>query len=121
VEFILNKNTDSTWNLTPTEGAFSGLVIAKVEGVNLYGARFYNGNMIGALRSVWGLTVFEEDVYTDITTLRALCLGKPFDSDFEQAASMDSDGVRDSFTLRLLKGAKRVMLLGQSIYMKGSY
>lgn len=121
MEFILNKNADDSWNLTPTEGPFSGFIVAKVEGVNLHGVRFFDGKMIGALRAVWGLTVFEEGVYTDITTLKALCLGKPFDSNFEQAASMDSDGVRDSFTLRLLKGARRVMLLGQSIYMKGSY
>ena len=33
----------------------------------------------------------------------------------------DSDGYKDTFTLRLLKGAKRVVMLGSAIWTKGQY
>lgn len=37
----------------------------------------------------------------------------------DEGVVLDSDGFKDSFTLRLLRGAKRIMLLGNSVFAKG--
>lgn len=121
MEFVLNKNIDRTWDLVPTHGQFTGQVVATAEGVNLTDVRFTDTNMVGALKAVWGLTIHIEDVYTNPDMLRGLCIGKPFNAEAQYAASLDRDGFKDPFTLRLLKGARRVMLLGQAIYTKGQF
>lgn len=103
--------------------------MGSAEGVNLIDVRFdasetYNTRMAGALKAVWGLTILNEDVYNHPDMIRALCLGKSFNvkgDSPEQAVVMDSDGIKDKFTSRLLKGARRVLLLGQAIYTKGQY
>jgi hypothetical protein len=121
VEFVLNKNIDRTWDLVPTNGQFAGQIVANAEGVNLTDVRFVETRLVGGLKAVWGLTVCVEDVYSDPDMLRGLCIGKPFNADAQYAAELDRDGFKDPFTLRLLKGARRVMLLGQAIYTKGSF
>ena len=121
VEFALKKNIDRSWDLTPLSGPFAGMPVAAAEGINLADVRFSGNQMVGVLKAVWGLSVLIEEVYEHPDMIRGLCVGKSFNADMQVAAMVDRDGYKDPITLRFLKGARRVMLLGQAIYTKGQF
>lgn len=121
MEFVMQKNIDRAWDIIPTAGKFTGQVVATAEGANLCGARFTGDKVIGAIKATWGLVILMEEIYTDQDTFRGLQLGKSFDSSPSEQVVCDRDGFKDSFTLRFLNGARRVMLLGSTIYTKGQY
>lgn len=121
MEFALKKNMEKTWDLVPTAGIFAGQTVAQVEGADLVGARFSESKVIGVVKALWGISVLLDDVYSDPETIRAMCIGKAFSAIPNQVVVPDRDGFKDNYTLRLLKGAKQVMLLGASVYSRGQY
>lgn len=121
MELAVKKNIEHSWDIVPNSGAFAGQVVATVEGANITSARFGEGCVVGVVRALWGLNVILDEVYSDRETARALCIGKAFGEVPKQVVVADRDGFKDSYTLRLLHGAKQVMLLGASVYSKGQY
>jgi len=121
MEFAIEKNNNEVWLLTPLSGPLEGHTIATAEGLNLSGVRFAGREMVGLVKSAWGLTIAYDKYDIDPQTLRALGIGRRFDASATQAVRRDSDGFKDSFTLRLLHGAKQVVTMGAAIWTKGQY
>lgn len=117
MEVIVRRNIEG-WNLTPTSGRFDGVVIAHVDGVTLKGVRFNARTVIGKVRALWGATILDDEVYSDMPTLRALGLRGRFDPNGEPL-TMDFDGFMDA-TNRLCKTARGVTLIGDAIYARGA-
>lgn len=121
MEFAVTKNNNDTWDITPVDGTLAGTLVATAEGLNLAGVRFDGRQMVGVIKAAWGLSILYDDVDIDVSTLRGLSIGKRFDMGAAEKVRGDSDGFKDTFTLRILKGAKRVVMLGSSIWSKGQY
>jgi hypothetical protein len=121
MQFVVQKNTNKTWSIIPASGVYEGVVVAEAEGVNMGRSRFFGeGKVVGSLKALWGVTILH-DIYGDMNTLRHLGLGKSFNTDTDEEVVLDCDGLRDRFSHRLLKGAKRVLLMGHSVYTKGQF
>jgi hypothetical protein len=121
MEFAVTKNNNDTWDLTPIDGPLTGACVATAEGLNLAGVRFNGRQMVGVIEAAWGLSIMYDDVDIDVSTLRGLGIGKRFDMRASEKVRNDSDGFKDTFTLRILKGAQRVVMLGSAIWTKGQY
>lgn len=110
---------EKTWDLVPLSGTFEGQIVAHVDGAMLTDARFDGGRVGGDVKVLWGTDVIMEEIYDDPETLRGLCLGKAFRDIPGCRAVLDRDGFKDGFDLHPLRGAKRVMIIGDCIYTKG--
>ena len=121
MEFAIAKNNNDTWEIVPVEGPLAGICIASAEGLNLAGVRFDGRQMIGAIKAAWGLSILYDEFDIDVATLRGLSIGRRFDMGATEKVRGDSDGYKDTFTLRRLKGAKRGVMLGSAIWTKGQY
>jgi len=121
MEFCITKNYNNTWDISPVSGPLAGEVIAVADGLNLAGARFTQREIVATIKAAWGISIMYEDFDIDVQTLRGLGVGKCFDMRPDQEVVPDSDGFKDKFTLRILQGAKRVMILGATICTMGQY
>lgn len=121
MEFVIEKNNKEVWLLSPLDGPLKGETVATAEGLNLAGVRFNGRAMVGVVKAAWGLTIAYEKYDIDPQTLRGLGIGRRFDADATERVRQDSDGFKDSFTVRLLHGAKQVVTMGAAIWTKGQY
>jgi len=119
MQFVISKNENNTWGITPASGAFEGIKIAEAEGINLQAVKFAGRTLIGGIKALWGATVLDEDVYSDMETLRGLHLGGRFDVKLEEKLTLDYDGFTDMAN-HLCRGAKKVLLIGGHIYARGA-
>lgn len=117
--FELKKNTNNTWDMVPLSGQHAGECIATCDGVELSGAEFARGRIIGAINAVWGMQADLESLYCDAETLRALCLNRPFRSKAEKPVTIGLDGFVDTITGKVLSTARQVLIMGTAIYRKG--
>lgn len=118
MQFQITQDSNNTWNIKPLSGALEGRTIANVEGINLQGVKFAGKTMIGAIKALWGVTVLVEDMYSDMETLRAMCLGGVFDTSMDEKLVIDFDGYVDVAN-HVCKGAKKLLAIGNSIMAKG--
>lgn len=119
MQFTLSKDREhDVWNIRPTSGAFESVLVATAEQVNLKHVVFEGKTMIGTIKALWGVTVLCEDVYEDPQTLRALSLGKFFDTNLEETLTLDYDGYL-SGSKKVCIAAKRVLATRQGIYARG--
>jgi hypothetical protein len=114
---ILSKNDG--WNVVPLSGAFSGRIVATVDGLNLHNVKFAGKTIVGSIKALWGITVMYEEVYSDMETLRALSIGGTFDTSLEEKLVLDFDGYLD-VAGRVCKSAKKLLAIGSQIYAKGA-
>lgn len=117
--FTIKKNTENTWAIVPTSGPFEGFVIANAEGVDLSTVMTTAGRVTGVIKAVWGIQFDDAiDVYSDIETVRALCLGKAFKGSADRPVSWARDGIYDVDSGRILRRCSRMVLLGSSIFRR---
>ena len=122
MQFFAQKNNKQTWNLIPTCGAFAGQVVAEAEGVNMKHASFTEeGAVVGTIKALWGVAVLLDDIYDELDTIRSLRIGHNFNMNADDRLVSDSDGVKHSYNLRLLHGAKQLVLMGKALYAKGIF
>lgn len=74
----VQKNNEGSWNITPLEGKFYGICIARADEIALDNTIERRYVLAGELVSVWGMLVLEDEVYDDEPTLLGLRIGKPF-------------------------------------------
>lgn len=112
----IKKNSDQTWNIFPNTGPFKGLCVATAEGIELTSVTATTGQVVGALKAVWGIQLAQDlDVYSDTETLRSLCLGKPFSGAAEHPVNWLAEGVFDLDTKRILRHCHRLIMLGSTL------
>jgi len=116
MEFLIRAG-ESGWDITPTSGTFEGQLIGRADGVNLKGVRFANKVLLGTIKAVWGLEILVGDVYDSMHTLRALKLGRRFDTAGSKI-HVDFDGFFDGLNRRCV-GAQFVTAIGDCVYAKG--
>lgn len=119
MQFTISKNEDNGWNLKPMSGMFEGQTVATAEGVTLQDVMFAGRTAIGTIRAVWGMSIVMEDVYADLHTLRGLHIGGTFNVIDQERLTLDFDGYSNAAN-RLCKAAKRLMVIGNQIYGKGT-
>lgn len=119
MQFMISKNEDNGWNLKPMSGMFEGQTVATADGVNLQDVMFAGRTAIGTIRAVWGMSIMLEDVFTDLHTLRGLNIGGVFNVKEDERLTLDFDGYSNAAN-RLCKAAKRLMVIGNQIYGKGT-
>lgn len=119
MDFCISKNKENNWNITPLSGALEGQVVAVAEGVNLQACKFSGKTVLGTIKALWGATVLIEGVYSDMETLHGLHLGGCFDTNVTERLAMDYDGLLDR-TNKVMSGAKKVLVIGGQIYVKGA-
>ena len=119
--FTIYKNDKQAWSLSPTSGRFEGQVVATAEGVDLTSVVATGDKVVGMPKAVWGIQI-KEEVYSDLETIRALCLGKPFTSDATQAyhpVEWVVDGIYDVDSGSILRRCKRMLIQGSAIFRRG--
>lgn len=117
--FQIKKNIGNTWAITPTSGQFAGFVIATAEGIDMTSVVVAPGQVLGAIKALWGVQ-FDPglDVYSDMETIRALCLGKAFKGEVDQPVAWESDGLYDINSNTIVRRCKRLVMLGSSIFRR---
>jgi hypothetical protein len=118
MEFMIAKNNDSTWTLTPLSGVFKNRKIAQADRVALKRVRFEGKTMIGRIKALWGLNLLCDEVFDDNATLRALALQGVFDELTGDQLMIDYDGF-STRAQRCCKAAARVFAVGDEIFAKG--
>ena len=117
MEFSISRNIEG-WILKPASGRFQGAAIAHVEGVTIKGVKFQGRTILGKVQALWGATILDDELYSDMPTLRGIGLRGRFAVGGEPL-TMDYDGFMDTAN-RLCKTATRVTLIGDAIYAKGA-
>lgn len=118
MQFTISKN-ENGWNISPLSGTLEGRVVATAEGVNLQGVKFAGKHILGGIKALWGATVLLEEIYADPETLRGLHLGGCFDTNLDEKLVLDYDGFLDR-TNTVMKGAKKLLAIGNHIYARGA-
>lgn len=119
--FTIKKNTEQNcWDVFPNSGRFAGFKVASAEGIDLTSVTTNADKVIGTIKAVWGLQIVNDiDVYSDVETIRALCLGRAFKGEAEHPVSWMADGIYDHDSHRLLRQCRRLVILGSSIFRRG--
>lgn len=117
--FTIKKNSANTWDIIPNSGAFAGVTVATAECVDLTSVVANVGQVVGMLKAVWGLQFSSAvDVYADIETVRALCLGKAFKGVAGRPVRWSNEGLYDMDSSRILRNCRRLVMLGSSIFRR---
>lgn len=118
--FTIKKNTQNNWSIFPNSGPFSGFCIATAEAVDLTSVVTGPGKVVGAIKAVWGLEIDSSiDIFSDVETVRALCLGRAFKGYAEHPVEWKGDDIYDIDTHRILRRCKRMVLIGSHIFRRG--
>lgn len=114
----IKKNNEGTWDILPNSGKYEGHTVATAEGVDLTSVVVNTDKVIGMIKAVWGIQI-KDEVFGDLETVRALCLGKAFTSEAEHPVNWMVDGIYDTDSGRMLRRCKRMIILGSSIFRRG--
>ena len=117
MRFVFIQNNEE-WTVTPLSGALEGRVVARVEGACLRDVDFVAKTIEGSVRALWGVVIVNQDVCSDIETLKGLSLGGRFDIDTDYPLRPEFDGYFCRSNRRVY-WAKRVLLLGPSVFAGG--
>jgi len=116
--FQITKNKNE-WSICPLTGAFEGHVVATAEAINMRSVKTVARSFVGTITAVWGVTIIDEAVYSDIETFRSLCLGRAFDSREGEKLRIDYDGVY-GLGNTVVHAMDRLVTLGEKIYGRNS-
>lgn len=115
MKFVVEKNSEKSWSITPSTGSLAGECVATAEMIEMQDVDLIGQRVIGAIKATWGLTI-GDDTYHDLETLRAIGIGKAFKGRSEKPVMLSRDGFCDELTGRDLKKARFLTLSGPAIF-----
>ena len=117
MNFLISKNIDGTWNLTPLSGTCECKTVATAEAIVLKHVRFQGKKLIGRVAAVWGAVVLLDEVYTDELLRHGLALRGVFKDMEGEPLELDYDGYH-ARNKRVVRTAAHVILNRHSVVAK---
>lgn len=107
---------DSGWIVSAVDGKFAGQVVAVVEGLDMMRVQFFDQQIVGEIRAIWG-AVLNDEITTHPATLRALGVGSRMSLLMPSSFNMKETTLK-VVAERLPKGAFKVVLMNNTLSYK---